>query len=91
MSKGIIAVAMAAALVGCATAPEGHDAATWRKDRRECIAQAKAEAVAKGGPATPMVAGLWTYALPSKFPNSPGWLDAHTDRCMVARGYPPEN
>ena len=93
MSKSIVAVAMAAALVGCATAPAGADRAQWRQDRHECnrLAGDKAEAGSSNLYLWTVGHDWWSpYVTSDDHPASAKSRSAEFNRCMVAKGYPPE-
>lgn len=84
------------ALAACVSTPAGFDSAQWRKDRRECLAQANKEAQAAATPGQKLATLSWLYPIvDSSWHDNPvasaDWQQEHFQACMTARaGYPPE-
>jgi hypothetical protein len=88
MFKHLVPAAACLALAACGTAPEGYDAAQWRKDRRECSAQADRYAANTAPLFEQLTFTAWLDPAWRDNPRNPARLSEALRDCMTARGYP---
>lgn len=80
------------ALAACAGAPTGSDAAQWRKDHRECSAQADRDAQRDATTGQKFQrASIWSALFDPSWHDNPlnaDRLNEAVRACMTTRGYP---